>query len=164
MLDWILLFLTDLNIAIWLGGLIVIDLIEAPARFRTPGLDRNQIVAVGRQVFAAFNRAEILIGMTLIVVNLLLILRDERSHLIELAPGRIIFAGIGVMTIIALWQYPKFRPRMTEISQRIDLVARDEENPLYGEMKGLHRIYVALDLAKIALGLVVLGFQTLLKL
>jgi hypothetical protein len=105
-----------LNFTIWLGGLIVMDCIEAPARFRTQGLDRNQIVAVGRLVFAAFNRAEIVIGATLIIVNLLLILRDERARFLDLAPGQIRMAGIRMITLIALIQCLKLRSRMTQIS------------------------------------------------
>jgi hypothetical protein len=34
MTDWLLLLLRDLCFTIWLGGLIAIDCIEAPARFR----------------------------------------------------------------------------------------------------------------------------------
>lgn len=45
--------------ALWTGGLVAIDAVETPARFRSEGLDRNQIGAVGRHVFAAFNTYEL---------------------------------------------------------------------------------------------------------
>ena len=57
--DWVLTFARDLALAVWLGGLIVIDLVETPARFRVKAINRNQVVAVGREVFAALNRMEV---------------------------------------------------------------------------------------------------------
>src|SRR5262245_13687549 len=125
-MDWILLFVRDLNFAIWLGGMIAIDCIEAPARFRTPGLDRNQIVAVGRQIFAAFNRAEILMGLMLMLVSLLLLLRADGTRFLDFQSGWLTIACIGLMALIALVQFLKLRPRLTELSQSLDLVNRDE--------------------------------------
>lgn len=43
MIDWVLVFARDLALAVWLGGLIVIDFVETPARFRVPALNRNQV-------------------------------------------------------------------------------------------------------------------------
>lgn len=62
MIDWILIFVRDLALAVWLGGLIVIDFVETPARFRVQAINRSQVVAVGREVFAAVNRMESIIG------------------------------------------------------------------------------------------------------
>ncbi|MDQ3803436.1 MAG: hypothetical protein M3416_06345, partial [Acidobacteriota bacterium] len=72
MIDWVLTFARELALAVWLGGLIVIDFVETPARFRVPGLNRNQVVAVGREVFAAFNRTEVLVGAALVAASALL--------------------------------------------------------------------------------------------
>lgn len=163
MLDWILLFARDLNFTIWLGGLIAIDCIEAPARFRTPELDRNQIVAVGRQVFAAFNRAEILMGVMLMILSLLLLERADGAEFTDLVSGRATIACIGLMALIALVQFLKLRPRMAEISQSLDLVNRDESDPRRAEIRRLHRVYIALDITKIATGLVALGFWSLAR-
>jgi hypothetical protein len=69
MTDWLVLLFRDLCFTIWLGGLIAIDCIEAPARFRTPGLTRAQLVAVGgRSSPRSF------------VSSLLLILREEDAQ------------------------------------------------------------------------------------
>lgn len=162
-MDWILLYVRDLNFAIWLGGLIAIDCIEAPARFRTPMLDRNQIVAVGRQVFAAFNRAEILMGVTLMIVSLLLLSRADGANFLDLLSGWMAIACIGLMALIALIQFLKLRPRMVEISQALDLVNRDESDPRHAKMRRLHRAYIALDIAKMATGMVALGFWSLAR-
>jgi hypothetical protein len=34
MADWLLTFARDLALAVWPGGLIVVDFVETPARFR----------------------------------------------------------------------------------------------------------------------------------
>jgi uncharacterized membrane protein len=162
-MDWVLLFVRDLNFAIWLGGLIAIDCIEAPARFRTPELDRNQIVAVGRQVFAAFNRAEILMGATLILVSLLLLLRADDGQFLDRLSGWMAIGCLCLMALIALVQFLKLRPRMVEISRSLDLVNRDESDPRHAEMRRLHRAYIALDIVKIAAGMVALGFWSVAR-
>jgi uncharacterized membrane protein len=163
MLDWVLLYARELHFTIWLGGLIVIDCIEAPARFRTPELNRNQIVAVGRQVFAAFNRAEIYLGTTLMTLSLLVWWRAEDAAFLAHASGRLSLLCIAVMTLIALVQFVKLRPRMTAISTALDLVERDERDPRYDEMRRLHRAYLALDIVKMAAGLIALGFWSLAR-
>jgi uncharacterized membrane protein len=162
-MDWVLLFVRDLNFAIWLGGLIAIDCIEAPARFRTPELDRNQIVAVERQVFAAFNRAEILMGATLMLVSSLLLLRADGGKFLDWLSGWMAIGCLGLMALIALVQFLKLRPRMVEISRSLDLVNRDESDPRHAEMRRLHRAYIALDIAKIAAGMVALGFWSVAR-
>lgn len=73
--DWALTFARDLALAVWLGGLPIIDLVETPARFRVAAIDRNQAVAVGRAVFAAFNRTEAVVGAVLVGAAALLATR-----------------------------------------------------------------------------------------
>jgi uncharacterized membrane protein len=63
MIDWALVFARDLALAVWPGGLIVIDFVETPARFRVPALNHNQVVAIEREVFAALNRMEAITGL-----------------------------------------------------------------------------------------------------
>ena len=41
MFDWVLTFGRDLALAVWLGGLIVIDPVETPARFRVKAISRK---------------------------------------------------------------------------------------------------------------------------
>ncbi|MGH2410091.1 MAG: hypothetical protein ACRDGS_06925, partial [Chloroflexota bacterium] len=48
-----------LLLALWVGGLVAIDLMETPTRFAVKEVDRNQIIAIGRRVFAALNRMEV---------------------------------------------------------------------------------------------------------
>src|SRR6476619_1514349 len=49
----------NLGLGLWVGGLAAIDFVDAPARFKTPGLDRNAITQVGQTVFRAWGRYEL---------------------------------------------------------------------------------------------------------
>ncbi len=153
MIDWVLMFARDLALAAWLGGLIVIDFVETPARFRVPAINRSQVVAVGREVFAALNRMEVVVGALLVAASALLVSRAAAVSQKSLA-GVI---SVGVMWLVALVQYFWARPRMSAATQELDLVNRRPEDPRFHAFRRLHKTYVALDLVKIALGLAALG-------
>lgn len=151
--DWVLLFARDLALAVWLGGLIVVDFIETPARFRVPAINRNQVVAVGREVFAAVGRMETIIGALLVAVSALLVSRAETISL----KAHVAVVSVGVIWLVALAQYFWVRPRMSAITQGLDLVNRQPEDARHDRFRRLHKTYVALDLIKMALGLVALA-------
>ena len=148
-IDWLLIFARDLALALWLGGLIVIDFVEAPAKFRVAEINRNQAVAVGRAVFAALNRLETMLGAALLAASLLLLGRDDQTD----ASHQTAVAAAGAMWLIALVQFFSLRPRMTEIARDLDLVDRRPEDERYGALARLHRAYVVCDVAKIVFGL-----------
>lgn len=152
-LDWALTFARDLSLAVWLGGLIVIDLVETPARFRVPAVNRNQVVAVGREVFAALNRMEVIVGALLLAAGALLFSRGAGVSRESLAA----LACVVVMWLVALAQYFWARPRMSAVTKGLDLVNRRPGDARYQVFRRWHKTYVALDLVKIALGLAVLG-------
>ena len=152
-IEWILLFVRDLALAVWLGGLIVIDFVETPARFRVTAIDRNQVVAVGREVFAAFNRAEVIVGALLIAVSVLLLMRAQTVSY----KSQVVVVSVGVMWLVALLQYFWARPRMSATTKDLDLVNRRAEDPRFRVFRRWHKTYVALDLVKMALGLAALG-------
>ena len=149
MIDWALTFARDLALAVWLGGLFVIDFVETPARFRSPAINRNQVVAVGREVFAAFNRMEAITGALLIIVSVLLVSRAPVvSHKAHAA-----IIGVGVMWLVALSQYFWARPRMSAATKELDLVHRQPGDARFKVLRRWHKTYVALDFIKMALGL-----------
>ena len=153
MSDWVLAFARDLALAIWLGGLIVIDFVETPARFRVPALNRNQVVAVGREVFAAVGRMEAIVGALLVAVSVLLLFRASTvSHKAHVAVG-----SVGVMWLVALAQYFWVRPRMSAVTKELDLVNRQPGDARYGIFRQWHKTYVTLDMLKMALGLAALA-------
>jgi uncharacterized membrane protein len=153
MIDWMLMFARDLALVVWLGGLIVIDFVETPARFRVPSINRNQVVAVGREVFAALNWMEVIIGLPLISVSALVI---SRAQSVSYKSQAAVFS-IGVMWLIALLQYFWARPRMSAITKEVDLVKRRATDSRFDALRRWHKTYIALDLVKIALGLSALG-------
>ena len=153
MMDWALTFARDLALAVWLGGLIVIDFVEAPARFRVPAIDRNQVVAVGREVFAALNRVEVVAGAILVAAGALLAGRAGAVSQKSLAA----LISAGGMWLVALAQFFWARPRMSEAAGGIDLVNRYPGDARLYAFRRWHKTYVALDLFKVALGLAALG-------
>jgi hypothetical protein len=96
-------------------------------------------------------------------LNLLVWWRTEDAAFLARASGQLSLLCIAVMTLIALVQFVKLRPRMTAISTALDLVERDERDPRYDEMRRLHRAYLALDIVKMAAGLIALGFWSLAR-
>lgn len=151
-IDWLLIFVRDLVFAIWFGGLIVIDFIETPARFRVHGLDRNQVAAVGREVFAALNRAETILGALLVMVSALMAARARAVS----QKSILALISIGVMWIVALGQNFWARPRMDAVTKELDLVNRRPEDARFQLLRRWHKTYVALDLVKMAFGLTTL--------
>lgn len=128
-----------LSQALWTGGLVAIDLVETPARFRAPGLDRNQVGAVGRSVFAAFNRYEL--GLAAL------------SLLTSRGAGRRRALAVAAMAAAAAAQAVWLRPRMAELGAALDFEETERADPRYDEFRRLHHAYVALDAAKLAAGL-----------
>lgn len=51
------------TVCIWLGMVIAISLIEAPLKFRAPGITLPLGLGIGRLVFRALNRAEIVLAV-----------------------------------------------------------------------------------------------------
>jgi uncharacterized membrane protein len=153
MVDWALTFARDLALAVWLGGLIVIDFVETPARFRVAALGRNQVVAVGRAVFAAFNRTEVMAGSLLIATGALLVAHAGVASYSSVAA----VTAVGLMWLVALAQYFWARPRMSAVTTGLDLENRYREDARFYALRRWHKTYVALDFLKVALGLVALG-------
>jgi uncharacterized membrane protein len=152
-IDWILIFVRDLALAVWLGGLIVIDFVETPARFRAQAINRNQVVAVGREVFAAVNRMEAIIGALLIIVSALVV---SRAAIVTYKSYGAVMS-VGVMWLVALTQFFWARPRMSAATKELDLVNRQPGDARFEALRRWHKIYVVLDFAKMALGLAAFG-------
>ena len=49
---------------IWLGMVLAISFLEAPLKFRAPGVDIPIGLGIGRIVFRALNRVEIALALT----------------------------------------------------------------------------------------------------
>jgi len=158
MIDWLLTFMRDFALAVWLGGLIVIDFVEGPTKFKVADINRNQAVAVGRAVFAAMLRLEVALGLLLVIIHLF---ARNRAATGALAPRwQISFIVIALMlTIVLLQKFWAIR-RIQRASEGVDLVARTAGAEVFARMRRWHLVYVAGDLLKMGLGLVALALWT----
>jgi hypothetical protein len=122
----------------WLGMTIGVSLIATPMRFAAETITRPVALDVGRVVFAAFNKAELLALLLLLVV-------------VRIAGNaRVLWAWCAVLTLIVLAQGVWLIP---ELAARTDLILAGVEPPA----SRAHAIYASLELAKMAILLLIGG-------
>lgn len=126
---------------VWLGMVLAISFLEAPLKFRAPGVTTVLGLGIGRLVFRALNVAELVL---LVVVGTALLVASGSPGATWLAAGS---AGVLAAQMIAV------RPAL---SRRSDAVLRGEDPP----RSHTHLVYVALELLKVGL-LVALGVTAL---
>jgi len=124
-------------IFVWLGMVLAISFLEAPLKFRAPGVTIPIGLGIGRIVFRVLNRAEIVLAF----VALLAIALGRR-------PGSVV-ALFAVVAVILAAQLIAVRPRL---NRRSDRVLAGENPP----RSTVHLYYVALETAKV-LALAALG-------
>ncbi len=107
--------LRDLGLGLWVGGLAAIDFVEAPARFRTKGLDRNQISAVGRSVFRSYGKYEI--GVAAITAALAALVARETGAAGDRA--RPVAALAGAMLALTAVQQAYLHPKMRGLQEQL---------------------------------------------
>ena len=126
---------------LWVGMTIGVSMIATPVRFTATTITREIALDVGRVVFAALNKAELVA-----LVFLLIVIR---------ASGRAtkywIFAAILALIVIAQSQW-----LTPELAERTQMIINGVEPPA----SYAHAIYSSLELIKIGL-LLYLGFSSL---
>lgn len=120
-----------------------ISMIATPVRFTAVSITRPVALDVGRVVFAALNKAELLA-----LVLLLIIVRVSGR-------SRELWAWCGILILIVLAQGAWLIP---ELAARTDIIMAGGELP----PSAAHAIYSSLELVKIGL-LLFLGFSSLAK-
>lgn len=126
---------------VWFGMTAGISLLESPARFAAPALSRVAALDLGRVVFAALSRAE------LVAVVLLWILVRAAGHVRRLWPGA------AALTLIVIAQAAWLLPQLA--ARSLQIVAGSQPAP-----SSAHAIYIVLELLKLLL-LLWLGFRSL---
>ncbi len=115
---------------IWLGMVLAISFLEAPLKFRAPGVTLQIGLSIGRLVFRALNTVEVLIAVGIAIA---LGLSDPRMGIV------VIFAiAFGALII----QLAGVRPRLT---RRSDAVLAGENAP----RSHAHYVYVAFEVVKL---------------
>ena len=115
---------------VWLGMVVAISFIEAPLKFRAPGVTLQLGLGIGRLVFRALNGCELLLAAVLAV-----------TCAVETPPvGVAVPAGVAVATLLV--QVLLVRPRLT---RRSDAVLAGGGGP----RSRAHWAYVGLDIVKV---------------
>lgn len=117
-------------IFVWLGMVLAISFLEAPLKFRAPGVSLQIGLGIGRLVFRALNGCEAVLAVIVVVA------------LVAGAPstGAVIAAGVAVAVLLA--QIAVVRPRL---SRRSDAVLAGSE----GKRSRAHWVYVGLEAVKV---------------
>jgi hypothetical protein len=121
----------------WLGMVLAISFLEAPLKFRAPGITLPLGLGIGRLVFRALNVAEAVLAAVLVLVGLAVGL--------PAAAWVLVAALVGVLAVQVLL----LRPRLDRRAERI--VAGETPPP-----SRQHLAYIALEGAKV-LALAALG-------
>lgn len=121
----------------WLGMVLGISFLEAPLKFRAPGVDLRTGLGIGRLVFRGLNSAETVLAVVLVIA----------VGVGAASAGAIAFAVVAAAILAA--QLAAVRPRL---NKRTDRVLAGEQVP----RSSSHHAYIALEAAKVA-ALVVAG-------
>ncbi len=124
-------------IFLWLGMVVAISFIEAPLKFRAPGVTLQIGLGIGRLVFRALNGCELVLTVALVVAFVV----DPP------AIGAVVAAGVAIVTLLA--QVLLVRPRLTK---RSDAVLAGADGP----RSRVHYVYIGFELVKIV-ALVIAG-------
>jgi hypothetical protein len=122
---------------VWLGMVLGISFLEAPLKFRAPGVSLPIGLAIGRLVFRALNALEVVLAL-----GVLALLASGHHPTRMWGALALAAAPLAVQVLVV-------RPRL---SRRTDRVLAGEQPP----RSRAHHAYVGLELVKVA-GLLVLG-------
>ncbi|QIX28003.1 hypothetical protein ncot_16435 [Nocardioides sp. JQ2195] len=117
---------------VWLGMVLAISFIEAPLKFRAPGVTIPLGLGIGRLVFRALNAVESVLAVVMLLA--LLIDHEEGSKL----------AVAALAAIVLLVQVVAVRPSLTKRSDAV--LARPSSD---APRSHLHWVYVALEVVKV---------------
>src|SRR3546814_19400233 len=101
---------------VWLGMVLAISFIEAPLKFRAPGVTIPLGLGIGRLVFRALNSVELLLAAGIVVC---LVVAEARTS-VWLA------AAVGIVVLLA--QVGLVRPSLT-LSRNAVLAGEDAPRP-----------------------------------
>ncbi len=115
---------------LWAGMVLAISFLEAPLKFRAPGITTVLGLGIGRLVFAALERVQLVFAALLLVAAAVL------------GPGAAVLAWLGAAVALLAVQVLVIRP---PLSRRSDRVLAGEELP---RSHG-HYWYIAAEVAKL---------------
>lgn len=116
---------------VWLGMVLAISFLEAPLKFRAPGVTVPIGLGIGRLVFRALNVIEACFALALLAT---VVLGTASGSVVGLA---------GLAVVVLLLQLAAVRPRLNARTKRV-LAGADAPR------SGSHLSYVLLEMAKVA--------------
>jgi hypothetical protein len=116
---------------VWLGMVLAISFLEAPLKFRAPGVTLQIGLGIGRLVFRALNTVEALLAVGIVVALAL-------GH-----PAVSIVVAFAVVVVALVAQLLGVRPRLT---RRSDAVLAGQN----AHRSRAHYAYVGLEVVKVA--------------
>ncbi len=115
---------------IWLGMVLAISFLEAPLKFRAPGVTLQVGLGIGRLVFRALNAGEVALAAAVLI-----------GVLAGDSPVPAVLAAAVAVSMLAL-QLVAVRPALTRRSDQV-LAGAD------GPRSRAHYVYVALEIVKV---------------
>ncbi|MEU1962889.1 hypothetical protein [Nocardia sp. NPDC019304] len=116
---------------LWLGMVLAISFLEAPLKFRAPGVTLPLGLGIGRLVFRALNTVEAVLAALLVLAALIV------------APGTATWVWLGIAAVVLAVQIVAVRP---PLSRRSDRVLAGEDLP----RSHAHYWYIGLEVVKVA--------------
>ena len=126
---------------VWLGMVAAISFVEAPLKFRAPGVTLQIGLSIGRLVFRALNVCELAFAAAV------------AASLAFAPPDRLVAVAAGVAVVVLLAQVLVVRPRLT---RRSDVVLAGGDAP----RSRAHYAYIVLEVVKV-IALIVTGVSLL---
>ena len=115
---------------VWLGMVVAISFLEAPLKFRAPGITLALGLGIGRVVFAALNRVELVLAVAVLLA----------AGLGTRPPGVVAAAAVAIGALVV--ELIAVRPVLT---RRSDQVLAGEQ----GARSHAHLAYIALEVVKV---------------
>jgi hypothetical protein len=134
-----------LGLAVWIGGMAALDFVEAPLRFASGAVDRNQAVALGQLVITRWVHIEWLLGAVVLAAS---IVAGSAAWSLWVAAAMLALAGI---------QGACLAPAISRLAQGLDFVHRTPGDPRYASIRQLHTLYAVLELLVFAGGAALLA-------
>jgi hypothetical protein len=125
-------------IFVWLGMVVAISFMEAPLKFRAPGVSLQVGLGIGRLVFRALNTAEVALAVPLLIASA----ADPSSLVAAVAVGVVVAALATQLTV---------RPMLSRRSDAVLAASVPAFTAPAGSARRsrTHYGYVALELVKI---------------
>ncbi|ONM48361.1 hypothetical protein [Nocardia donostiensis] len=115
---------------LWLGMVLAISFLEAPVKFRAPGVTVALGLGIGRLVFRALNAVEVVLAVLLVLAALVA------------APSGATWIWLGIAVVVLAVQVAVVRP---PLSRRSDRVLAGEDLP----RSHAHYWYIGLEVVKV---------------